>query len=103
MEKFEVEVIRTDKYQVEFDENIINAEWMENYRKYFTDIFNLKDHSQNIAQAYCRTSNLFIEGYGDIKINGSVSWNFEGDPDSIGINIKIISEDDDIDTTTKEV
>lgn len=34
MAKFEITVHRTDTYEIEVDENIINDEWIKNFESY---------------------------------------------------------------------
>ena len=94
MRKFKVKVERIDEYEIEFDEDIINQEFMDSYKKFFSDIDTLKEHAENIAQFRARFGERFIEGYGNPMVNGRLPWMVEEKDAQKGINIKVISEDD---------
>jgi hypothetical protein len=100
MKKFEVEVVKTDRYVIEFDETKINEQWMEEYRRYFTKINTLRGHAENIAQLRSRFDGTFFEGYGFPLINGK---RVSDELTDIGINIQIVSEDEDVDVDAKEL
>lgn len=105
MRVFECEVERTDRYVVEFDEEIINEEWMENFRQYMYDFYTLKEHAEHIAQHRARFGGRFIEGYGIPLENGKVPyWVNKGKEDQVNhaINIVVLGEDDDIYVYTTE-
>lgn len=104
MKRFEVEVVKKDSYIIEIDETKINEQWMEEYRKYFSDIYTLQKHAENIAQQRSRFGNTFIEGYGIPLIDGQCPLLI---PDEYevekGINIRIISEDEEVDVVSYEI
>lgn len=100
MESFNCTVERIDKYKVEFDETVINEQWMESFRQVFYDFDTLEEHAEHIAQYRARFGRGFIDGYGVPLENGKAPyWGNEKDINH-SINIVIISEDDDIDTYT---
>jgi hypothetical protein len=96
MKKFECIVERVDKYAVEFDENIINEEWMKNFRKYMYDFFSLEEHAEHIAQFRARFGSKYIEGYGVPLENGKVPYWADEDDVNKAINIIVLSEDDEV-------
>lgn len=93
MKKFKVRVERVDEYEIEFDEKIINEEFMEDYREFFSDIETLEEHAENIAISRARFGEGFIEGYGNTMVNGRLPFMVEDKDVEKGINIKILSED----------
>ncbi|SPT98361.1 Uncharacterised protein [Lysinibacillus capsici] len=104
--KFEVEVVRTDKYVIELDEQVMDEAWMEQFRNVFYDFYDLEDHADHIAQFRARFNNGsfyggFIEGYGEIALQGKVKqdakWHFPA------VNIVKADEDNDIEVEVTEV
>ena len=96
MEKFECRVERVDKFIVEFDEEICNEEWMAAFREVFYNFHSLEEHAEHIAQFRARFGQRFIEGYGIPLENGEAPlWVNEKDVNH-AINIKVISEDENI-------
>lgn len=93
MKKFKVKVERTDEYIIEFNEDIINKEFMESYKEFFSDLETLKEHAENIAQFRARFGEGFIEGYGNPMVNGRKPFGVKEEDVEKGINIKVISED----------
>ena len=95
MKKFKCTVERSDEYIIEFDENIINEEYMNKYRKMFYNFTTFEEHAKNLAQFRSRfPDESFIEGYGCTLINGKdPRWNNDKSFLEKGINIRIISED----------
>jgi hypothetical protein len=96
MKKFGCTVERTDSFTVEFDESVINDEWMENFRKVFYDFHTLEEHAEHIAQFRARFGRKFIEGYGIPLENGEVPYWADEPQVNRAINIIVISEDNDI-------
>ena len=94
MKKFKIKVERVDEYEIEFDENIINDEFIESYKKYFSDIDTLEEHAENIAIFRARFGERHIEGYGNVMVNGRLPFMVKEEFVQKGINIKVISEDD---------
>jgi len=104
MKRFKCIVTRIDEYEIELDENIINEEWMEDYRKYFQDLYTLEELAHYLAQYQARfPSDEFIEGFGNVKRNGFLSALSRNETPAPGINIKIISQDDDCDVDVEEM
>lgn len=118
MKKFKCTVTRTDEYEIEFDESIYDEEWMEAFRAYMFDFHNLSQHAQYIAQHQARLGSArdFIEGYGYVKRDGDLPLSgkdFDKDGKWLpaskrrqpapGININILSEDEDCEVDVEEV
>lgn len=93
MKRFKVRVERVDEYEIEFDERIINKEFMESFKEYFYDFDTLEEHAEHIAQFRARFGERFIEGYGNPMVNGRLPFMVKEEDAEKGINIKIISED----------
>ena len=69
IKKFQCEVEITAKYIIEFDESIINKEWMDNFSRYFYSIDTLEEHAEYITeQISIHGVDTFIEGYGFPRI-----------------------------------
>lgn len=107
--KFEVEVTRIDKYVVEIDDEVLNEKWLHDFSQVFYDFDDLGEHAEHIAQYRARFNNCrmdagYIEGYGLPYLNGEKSV-FEKDDKlhQSAINIRVISEDENIETEVKEV
>lgn len=102
MKRFKTTVTRTDEYIIEFDENIINDEWMADFRKSFYRFDSYEEHAEHIAQIRARIGEGFIEGYGNTMIEGEPPWwsvkNYEK-----GINIIVKSEDQDCEVEVEEI
>jgi len=102
MKRFKVTVTKTDEYEVEIDENIINDEFMAEFKKNFFDIDTLQVHAENIAQLKSRFDPEFFEGYGPIMIDGKAPHHYPK-AELNGININVLSEDEYIETDAIEV
>lgn len=94
MKKFKVKVERVDEYVIEFDENVINKEFIDNFKEYLYDFDTLEEHAEHIAQFRARFGERFIEGYGNVMVNGRVPFMVKEEEVEKGINIKVVSEDD---------
>lgn len=107
MKRFECTVTREDKYIIEFDENIINKEWMKDFREYFYGFDTLEEHAEHLAQFRARFGDQdFIEGYGVVNVNGAdPRWTNKTArrTDEEAINIKVISEDNDCSVDVEEI
>jgi len=108
MKKFECTVTREDKYLIEIDESVLNKEFMEDFNKHFYKFKDLADHAKYIAQFRARFPDTsFIEGYGEVKVNGEVPFSFGAvtsrEDYEDAINIKIISEDQYCEVDVKEL
>lgn len=93
MKRFKCTVERTDEYIIEIDENKINREWIEEFKKHFYDFDTLEEHAGYIAQYRARFESNFIEGYGVPLINGKKPPLLSPNEFESGINVIIISED----------
>ncbi len=95
MKKFECTVTREDKYIIEIDENVLNDEWMVDFRKYFYSFHDLSEHAEHIAQfrARYRDNFYFIKGYGTPLVNGRKPAFTDENFIQKAINIRIVSED----------
>jgi hypothetical protein len=99
VKKFKCTVTQTDEYIVELDESKLDEEWMADSRKYFANFDTFEEHAENIAMAMARFGSQFIEGYGYVLINGKKPI-FVTQKESLietGINVKIISQDENVD------
>lgn len=107
MKKFKCTVTRVDEYEIEFDENIINEEWMREFRGFMYSFATLKEHAEHLAQFQARFGDYaFIEGYGAIKRNNEISYPYkieELSEDELAININIISEDENCEVEVEEI
>ena len=110
MKKFKCTVTRVDEYIIEFDENIINKEWMDDFTTFMYDFDTLEEHAEHLAQFEARFGDSFIEGYGVVKRNGKPPYpynakEYEGkiSKEELAINIKVISEDNDCDVEVEEI
>ena len=97
MKAFDLVVERKEHYEVHLDEEVLNEEWMENFRKDFYDFETLQEHAEHIAQFRARFGSRMIEGYGVPLENGEKPWYAEEKQVNRAINIEIISEDEEID------
>lgn len=106
MKKFKCEVERFDRYIVEFDENVINEEWMEDFRQVFFDFYDLEEHAEQIAQIRARFGQGPIEGYGIPLEDGEIPYwvisDREKEQVNHAINLKSIDEDNDLTVWVKE-
>jgi len=104
MKRFKTTVTRTDEYIIELDENIIDKEWMEHFARYFHGFDTYEEHVEFLAQCRARFEQSFIEGYGEVLINGKKSWGVEDEKDvNKGINIIVKSEDEDCEVEVEEI
>jgi len=107
MKRFKTTVTRTDEYIIEIDENIIDEQWMQHFRQYFADYKTYEEHAEYLTQHRARFEQSFIEGYGEVKINGSLPWHLKDgqkiNGDDNGINIIVKSEDQDCEVEVEEI
>jgi hypothetical protein len=103
MKKFECTVTREDKYIIELDENVLNEEWMKDFRKVFFDFDGLDEHAEQIAQMRARFNRSFIEGYGVPLIDGEKPPFIKDEQVNKAINIVVISEDENCDVEVEEI
>ncbi|MEK4006439.1 hypothetical protein [Paenibacillus sp. FSL H3-0333] len=101
MRKFKCEVVTTNTYIVEIDENIINEEWMDHYSKYFYEIDTIREHAANVAWHRNSFRNYDFEGYGYV---GEANLDMSAEElKKKGITIRVISEDEEIEVEAMEV
>lgn len=111
LEKFKIEVIKTDEFEVEVDSDIWNEEMRIQFGKSFWDLDDTADVAKSLADSVSRKGlEEFYEGFGIVKTlysDGSVrkQWytdekgklKFRTDDDyTKGITIRVISMDDDV-------
>lgn len=94
MKKYKCTVERTDSFIVEFDENIINEEFLENFREYFYDVYDLEELSEHISQYIARFGIEYIEGIGCPLLNGKKPYGVEDRLINKAINIKQVIKDE---------
>lgn len=70
MRKFKCEVERTDEFTIEFDESVMNDEWLKDFKDTFFDFDTLEEHAEYISEYLSEYRNEFIEGYGIPLENG---------------------------------
>jgi len=104
MKKFKCEVITTNTYEIELDDNILNEEWMKDFSKYFFDVNNLEEVAEHLAWSRSVHKDSFIEGFGYYLQNGEKPY-FIGEDKTINtaVNINIKSEDKDVDVFIAEI
>lgn len=113
--KFKVTVTRTDEYIIELDENIYNEAWLADFSKVFYD-FNIREVAEHLAQFQARFGSVhdFIEGFGYVTRNGKLPFgnaDFDANGNWLpedqrrqpapGLNIVILSEDEDLEIETE--
>ena len=112
MQKFKVEVVRTDEFEIEIDETVWDEAALEDWSSVFWKVESVQELSQSIAEAISRegSDKLFIEGFGNMKVlyrDGSEKTKYKKedgewkkDTDyTKGITVRIITEDDDYETS----
>jgi len=70
MIKFKCEVERTDEFTIEFDDSVINDEWLKDFKDTFFDFDTLEEHAEYLAEYLSERGNEFIEGYGILLEHG---------------------------------
>jgi len=102
--KFECTVTREDKYIIEFDDEIINQEWIEDFANDFYDFKDLKEHAEHLAQFRARFPDVsFIEGYRVPLIDGKLPLFSDKNDVEEGINIIVISEDEECEVDVEKI
>lgn len=106
MKNYNVEITRIDEYEITIDENV----WDEAYLKDWSETFHnadLEGIASHLAFSAMRFgTGVFFEGFGHVKTyykNGNEMAQF-GDFEKYckGISVRIISEDEDIDSVITE-
>jgi len=109
MKRFKTKVTRIDEYIIEIDENVIDEQWMDDFRHVFFSLYDHYEHAEHLAQIRARLGEGFIEGYGNVKINGKVPWYVTKTeiekrlPCEDAFNIIIKSEDQDCEVEVEEI
>lgn len=116
--KYKVQVIRTDEYEIEIDENVWNETELKDWSSIFWKVSSTEDVAKNFAIAFMRNEDrYFIEGYGYVKEylkNGTLrsvpyhdeKGNYMELPEekySKGISITAISQDDEYETEISQI
>lgn len=116
MKKYNINVIRTDEYEIEIDENIWTAEALESWNSAFGGCDDLKALAQHLSLMLLRFGyERFLEGFGYVYVvneNGVKLSQYERDDKgewkivtdfAPGIKVRIIQEDDDYDCEIEEL
>lgn len=116
MKRFKCTVTRTDEYIIELDENVINKEFMSEFRQVFYNFTSLENHAEHLAQFQARIGNSFIEGYGHVNRDGKLIFSLEDynkdgskKPENerrksaAGINIISVDEDNDCEIDIEDI
>jgi len=103
MKRFKCKVERVNEYIIEFDEEVLDEEWMKYFRSVFFNYHELNEHAEHIAQMRARFKKSFIEGYGVPLIDGEVSYFANEKSVNKAINIIIVSEDEECDVDVEEI
>jgi len=103
MKRFKCKVERIDEYIIEFDESVLNDEWLDEFSKHFYKFKDLEEHAEHIAQHRARFEQNFIEGYGIPLVNGKVPHFADEKSVSKAINIIIVNEDEDCEVEVEEI
>jgi len=120
MKKYNVEISRTDEYEIHFDQEIWTSEYLAEWSKYFTDVEYLEDMAIHVAHSMISNGEDHgrHEGFGYIRIqrsNGHVlvfhrknreTGEIEQVPDADfcdGLLVKIITSDDDYETNVNPI
>lgn len=107
MAKFEIKVHRTDTYEIEVDENIINDKWIKDFESYMWDVDEdcpHEDLAKYIGEMRARYgSYLSLEGFGWIPVEGEYLTDIEKARSAQGFKMKVISEDQEIETEARSL
>lgn len=107
MAKFEITVHRTDTYEIEVDENVINEEWINNFESYMWELDDdcpHEDLAKHIGQMRARFgSHTFMEGFGYIPAEHEYVLASEKKSVADGFKLKVISEDEEIEIDSREI
>jgi len=108
--KFRCIVTKVDEYEIEIDDEVINEEYMKEFRDNFWDYETLKEHAGHLAEQKSRFGEGFMEGYGVVRINGRPPYPYNIEEykgkfskEELAINIKVVDEDYDIVVDVEEI
>ena len=107
MQKFRVELTRTDEFEIEIDEEIFNEKELKNWSDVFHTVDNLQEFVVYLVELMARFGlENFHEGFGKLhRVNSagkSLDYLDEGEYIK-GILVKIISEDSQCETDCTEI
>lgn len=104
MKRFKTTVTRTDEYIIEIDETIFDEKTMEGFRQSFYNFNTYEEHAEHLAQIRARIGDGFIEGYGEVLVNGHKPWYLANENNiNNAINIIIENEDQDREVEVEEI
>lgn len=116
MKRYRIEVVRTDEYIIEIDENVINDQWKKEFEESFWKVRNLQELAEHLAEIQATEGSYtgLIEGFGHITRNGVLPFSNEDYDEKgallppekqrkpePGFNIIILSEGGDAETYTE--
>ena len=103
MKRFKCKVYREDEYIIEFDETIINEEFMNGFSSYMFKVTEHEELADYIASFRARFGEGFIEGIGRPLENGkNPIWADEREITK-AINVQVVSEDSECDVDIEEI
>jgi len=77
---------------------------MDDFRHVFFNFDTYEEHAEQIAMMRARFGEGFIEGYGNILVDGNKPWYITDEKQvNKAINIKIVSEDNDREIEVEEI
>lgn len=104
MKAFKCTVTRTDEYVITFDESKMTPEWMAEFAQTMYRFNSLEQHAEHLAQLRARfPREVSFEGYGVATVNKELPFRADPNDAVLGIDIEIVSEDDDIDVDVEEL
>jgi hypothetical protein len=103
MKNFKCTVERTEEYIIEFDENVINEEFLKEFSRWFFQCEDLEELSEHIAQFRARFGERFIEGIGRPLENGRKPSFADERELNKAINVKVVSEDNNCYVDVEEI
>lgn len=107
MAKFQITVNRTDIYEIEVDEKVINDKWIKHFESYMWDIDEDSPYEElaaHIGQLRARFgSHEYFEGFGIIPVEGEYYTSKEENSLAEGFKMKVISEDEEIEVESREI
>lgn len=103
MAKFKVTVTRIDVYEIDFNDNIIDQDFIDEYSRYFATVRGQEEMAEILATMKARLDphDNYFEGFGYIKVNNRHQIPEARKKGNEGININVISEDKHIICTSE--
>ncbi len=97
---FNIDVIRTDRYQITIDDSIVNESWIENFESFMWNLDEdhpYQDLAEHLAQLRARYgAHQFYEGFGYIPAEGELVTLDEARARADGFSLKVLSEDEEL-------